>query len=332
MKILIAGAAGTLGLPLVRELVSRNHSVQALTRSSAKRKMLEQAGATAIIADALDAKAMTEALTFARPDAVIDILTAIPKNGPTKPAHMRPTNELRVKGTANLLQAAIAADVRRIIGESMIFAYGFGDHGSEALKEKDALQPREASPSLQEITDSIRSMEDQLLAANARGAIEAIPLRYGLLYGPDPATQYMLGMIQKRFLPTPSGGQWRNAWIHRDDAVRATVAALGQGHPGEIYNIVDDEPVGFEDWARCAAELLGAPRPISVPVQVLRWMMPYVAAFLSTSLIVSNAHAKRELDWRPQFPSYREGLQQAVAEYQAHVARPGQAKMTRMQT
>lgn len=315
-SIFIAGATGTLGLPLVRALVTKQYRVTGLTRSAHKRQLLEQAGATVAVADALDQQALTQALQAAAPDYVIDVLTAIPKHGPTRAAHMRATNELRVKGTANLLHAANAAGVRRIVGESMIFAYGFGDHGPTFKTEADAVKPHESKAWLQEIVDGLRSLEDQLLAANAQGQIEAIPLRYGLIYGVDPTTAYMLSMLRKRQLPVVSGTHGCGSWIHTSDAVAATIAALEHGQPGEIYNIVDNEPVSLNDFLIEAAQVVGAKRPFAIPLWLLRRIIPYVAVFADARLRVSNQKAQRDLGWRPQFASYREGLRQIVADKQ----------------
>lgn len=317
MRVLIAGATGTLGMPLVRAIIAKNYEVVGLTRSSHKRRMLDQAGATAVIADALDAKALEQAIQSAAPDCVIDLLTAIPKNGPTRASHMTATNELRVKGTSNLLRAAIIAGAKRIVGESMIFAYGFGDHGEAAKTEDDVLQTQEPNAWLQEIVDAIRSLEGQFLAANKQGLIEAIPLRYGLFYGSESAsTEYVLQMLKKRFLPTISGANGIGSWIHTSDAVSATIAAMEHGHPGEIYNIVDDHPISMNDFFIYATDVMGVKCPFSIPLRLFRWIMPYPAAVLSTRLLVSNQKAKHDLQWQPQFPSYREGLEQIIAEYQ----------------
>jgi nucleoside-diphosphate-sugar epimerase len=277
--------------------------------------MLEQAGAAAVVADALDAMALTQAVQSAKPEIVVDLLTAIPKTGPTRPEHMRATNELRVRGTANLLRAAIAAGARRIVAESMTFAYGLGDHGDVPAVESEPLRVGGPYSPGQEAVDSLRSMEDQLREASARGQIEAIPLRYGLLYGSDAITHYMLRMLEKRLLPIAAGARGLASWVHTSDAVSATIAAMQQGRVGEIYNVVDDCPVGMNDWMIDAAVELGARHPLSVPLWLLRRVLPYAANLFSMRLPVSNEKARRELHWQPRFPSYREGLRQAVAEY-----------------
>lgn len=279
--------------------------------------MLEQAGATVAVADAMNAKGLEQALRSAAPNCVIDLLTAIPKNGPTRSSHMKATNELRVRGTANLLQAAIAAGAKRIVGESMIFVYGFGDHGEAFQTEDDAMRPREMNSQLQEIVDATRSLEDQLLAVHEQGLIETTILRYGLLYGAaSGSTRYMLRLIKRRLLPMVSGAQGISSWIHIDDAVSATLAVIEAGQPESIYNIVDDHPVSLNHWIAQAAAVLGAKDPFSVPLWLLRLFMPFTAEMFSTRLRVSNQKVKGSLQWQAQFPSYREGLQQVVANYE----------------
>jgi hypothetical protein len=61
------------------------------------------------------------------------------------------------------------------------------------------------------------------------------------------------------------------------------------------------------------AVLAGAPRPFAVPHWLFRLAEPYLAGVLTMQLAVSNADARRDLEWAPMFPSYREGLREAFA-------------------
>ena len=92
MRVFIAGATGTLGVPLVRALVARGHQVTGLTRSGDKRDMLTQMGADVAVADALDAASLEQAVRAAKPDCVVHLLTAIPKNAPMRASDMKHTN------------------------------------------------------------------------------------------------------------------------------------------------------------------------------------------------------------------------------------------------
>ena len=78
MRVLIAGASGAIGRPLVRRLKANQHEVFALTRSPAP--ALKEIGAEPVIADALDAAAVKAAVGRIRPDAVINELTSLPRH------------------------------------------------------------------------------------------------------------------------------------------------------------------------------------------------------------------------------------------------------------
>jgi nucleoside-diphosphate-sugar epimerase len=225
---------------------------------------------------------------------------------------MKQTNVLRTTGTANLLKASVAAGVKRMVAESMVFAYGFGDHGAAAKTEEDVLRHREPESSLQETVDALRSLEVQLLTANEQRLIESIVLRYGFFYGAGPS-EYMLKMLRRRMLPTANGAHGIAPWIHIDDAVSASLAAMERGHAGKIYNITDDEPVGMNEWLTYAALSLKAKPPFSIPLWLLRLISPYLATVFDTRLAVSNRKAKDELDWRLQYPTFREGLREVAA-------------------
>jgi nucleoside-diphosphate-sugar epimerase len=321
MKVFIAGATGALGLPLVRELVARGHEVIGLTRSPAKRSLLENVGARAAVADVFDAAELERAVRAAAPTHVVHMLSALPKNGPLRAADIASTNQLRIVGTANLLRAAIAAGVRRIVGESFSAVYGYGDLGERPRDEDDLPPIRESDAGARAVVEALRSLEDQLLAANAQGAIESVVLRYGMTYGPENAsTLYMIDMLRKRWLPLVRGAKGIGSFIHVDDAATATIAALERGRPGAIYNIVDDEPASLNAYLSALAQATGARRPPALPRWLVGLAAPMATSLAQTRLPLSNARARRELDWRPRFPSYREGVRQVARQVRAPAA------------
>src|SRR5262245_20682217 len=125
MRILIAGATGAIGRPLVRRLRANQHEVFALARSPDSAPALKEIGAEAVIADALDAAAVKAAVGRVRPDAVINELTSLPRH--YTPAEMKAAAErdrkLRVEGNTNLLEALRNAGVRRYLLQSSGFWY-----------------------------------------------------------------------------------------------------------------------------------------------------------------------------------------------------------------
>ena len=107
MRILIAGATGAIGRPLVRRLRANQNEVFALTRSPDSAPALKEIGVEAVVADALDAAAVKAAIGRIRPDAVINELTSLPRH--YTPAEMKAVAErdrkVRVEGNINLLAA-----------------------------------------------------------------------------------------------------------------------------------------------------------------------------------------------------------------------------------
>jgi nucleoside-diphosphate-sugar epimerase len=306
-RILVAGATGTLGRPLVAALVDAGHEVVGLTRTAAKERAVERLGATAVVADALDAEATLSAVRQAAPEVVVHLLTALPTGGPTKASHFDATNRLRRTGTANLLAAATAAGARRFVAESVVYAFGFGDHGTVPLTELAPLRPPGRAD--EELVSAARTLEQQVTDASRREQIEGIVLRYGLVYGAGAgSTLAMAGMLRKRRMPLIGDGDGVASWIHVSDAVRATAAAIDRGRPGEIYHIVDDEPVAWRDYLPHMAQVVGAPAPRALPVWLARVVAPYGARFMTTRLPVANGKARRQLAWTPALPSYLAGL------------------------
>src|SRR5258708_34311139 len=112
MRVFVAGATGALGVPVVRRLVADGHEVVGVTRTAPRKHIITELGARAIVGNALDAASLRSAVESLAPDAVVHALTAIPRRGPLRPSHLKPTNGRRVTGTRNLLDAAIAAGGR----------------------------------------------------------------------------------------------------------------------------------------------------------------------------------------------------------------------------
>src|ERR1700726_4766330 len=105
MRVLLAGATGAIGRPLIRGLREHGHSVFGLVRSAESTRMLAEMGAEALIGDALDAVAVRAASERIRPDAVLNELTSMPRH--YTPAEMKAAaerdNRVRRQGNVNLL-------------------------------------------------------------------------------------------------------------------------------------------------------------------------------------------------------------------------------------
>ncbi|HET9985876.1 MAG TPA: NAD(P)-dependent oxidoreductase [Longimicrobiales bacterium] len=310
MRVFVAGATGALGRRLVPMLVAGGHEVTGMTRTPSRSALLRELGARPVVADALDPEAVGRAVAESEPEVIVHQLTAIPAN-----LNMRHfdrdfalTNRLRTEGTDNLLSAGRAVGVRRFVAQSYA-AWSSARTGSRLRTEEDPLDPDPPKP-FRGTVEAIRYLEAAVLGATWT---EGIVLRYGGFYGPGTSMSLrppsaMVEMIRKRQFPIVGDGTGVWSFIHIDDAAAATVAAIERGRPG-IYNIVDDEPAPASEWLPALAKAAGGKPPLHVP----RWLGRLLAGEAAVAVLTevrgaSNAKARRELDWRPRFPSWRQGF------------------------
>ena len=249
----------------------------------------------------MDHGTLLTAVRDVRADAVIHQLTALGTRNTLKA--IQRTNALRTTGTAHLLATARAVGAHRFLTQSIVFGYGFRDHGPHVLTEDDPFgEP--VSGLVGKGMAAIRSTEEQVFSANE---VEGIALRYGAFYGQDSGTRMISNLVRTHRLPVPSSGGGFVNFIYLEDAAAAAVAALEKGRAGQAYNIVDDEPVRWANYLDALAAELGVRQPWRVPTWMLR-AIPYLHTILTTSMRVSNAKARRELGWAPAVSTYREGI------------------------
>ena len=308
MRIFVAGATGAIGLQLVPQLIAAGHSVVGTTRTAAKAELIKRMGAEPVIADGLDAPAIRAAVIAAEPDTIIDQMTDLADV--TDIRHFdrafTATNRLRTQGTDFLLAAAREAGAGRFIAQSFC-GWTYGRGGEEIKTETDALDP-DPPAELRRTLQAIQHLED---AVTGSADPEGIVLRYGSFYGPDTGmlSRAMIDQLRGRRVPLIGGGGGRWSFIHVEDAAAATVAAVERGKPGNIYNIVDDEPAEVSEWLPALATLVGARSPIRVPAWLGRLFAgEHLVSMMTEVRGGSNAKAKQELGWQPAHPSWRQGF------------------------
>lgn len=293
MRVLVAGATSVPGIPLLRELTARRHDVVGLTRSSSKTPQISAAGARAVVADVFDTAEIDAVLADFEPEAVVSLLTTLPKWGPKRPKDFEPAIRLWSVGAPNLVAAAKRAGVQRVVAESVIFAYGYPSTGPARMDESDPY-PGPPPPHGAGFLGALREMEQAVLAA------DGIVLRYGVFYGPGVPHDELFTTLAKWWaVPAMSGGGILS-WVHIDDVARATADAVERGRAGQIYNIVDDRPLSFGGYVRELNARLRRPRPWPISSKLVGLVASYPAtAFGETWLPVSNAKAKAELGFVP---------------------------------
>ncbi|GEM31207.1 epimerase [Nocardia neocaledoniensis NBRC 108232] len=306
MQVLLAGATGAIGRPLIRALTANGHDVSALVRKPDSHPLVRELGAEPITADVLDRDSLLRALDGVAADAVIHEATALrdAKVQRRIPAD-DPTGLLRTVGTANLLAATDLVGARRFIAQSLVLGYGYHDHGARPVTERDEFGVYDGGVA-DEVVRACVAGEQQVFDAPG---VDGIALRYGLFYGPSAFSDLFADMMRKHAPVGPLGSGGVNTWIHVEDAAAATVAALERGVAGRAYNIADDNPITWREFFAEVHRHLDTPRPIKLPAWMIRLAVPYIGALMSdTSMRISSELAHEELGWRPRYASVASGL------------------------
>src|SRR3984957_2464594 len=226
MRIFLAGASGAIGRRLMPLLCQAGHDITGMTRLVDTARELEAAGIQPVVVDVFDAESLKRAVVAARPEIVMHQLTDLPRvlDDEAQLAAAYPRNaRIRTEGTRNLVAAALAAATRRFIVQSVAFAYA---PGKEPYVETHPLNLVDG-PRLVTVR-AAADMEEQVL----KSGMEALVLRYGLLYGPGTWTE----------------GPTRKPPVHVDAAAQAALLALTRGNG--TYNIADDDGTVSIDKAR----------------------------------------------------------------------------------
>jgi nucleoside-diphosphate-sugar epimerase len=298
--VLVAGATGAIGRPLMARLLAAGHDVVGTTRSPDRAAELEAAGVTAAILDAFDADAVRRVVAGAEPEVVIAQMTSLPSSPRAKAMRegLTLTSALRREAVPVLVDAAREAGARRVVAQSISFVTGPPEpvvHDESAPLWDDAPDPAQRS--------TIAAVRDMEAAVVDAPGIEGIVLRYGFFYG--PGTWYerdgaMGKELRRRRLPVIGDGRGLSSFVHVDDAAAATIQALDHGSPG-VYNVTDADPATWTQWTTEAAALLGAKPPRRVPAWLARRVAGAIAVHYATTL-PGNASdkAQRDLDWHPR--------------------------------
>lgn len=282
MKVLIVGC-GYIGIALGAELVRHDHAVWGLRRTSRADSQLAAAGIRPIFAD-LSNPSSLEQLNPAY-DWVVHCVSA--SGG--EPGQYR---ETYVEGTRHLISWLSSTPPQRLIYTSSTGVYGQID-GSD-VDESSPTNPKTETGQI------LRQAEDLLLNAARSNGFPATILRVAGIYG--PGRTYWLDQLLAETARIDGAGDRILNMVHQLDVVGAIRAALQLGAIGQIYNVVDDEPVKQRVFLHWLAQQLNRPMP---PAREASG--PGLKKRGLTNKRVSNLRLRRELDYQLRFPTFREG-------------------------
>ena len=278
MRLFIFGY-GYAGSALARRLAPKGWQVTASVRDPADTSRLEAEGVAAVPLADRDRLAETLAQTQA-------LLITAPPDADGCP------------GLRTLIPALAAANAFPDWIGYLSTTGVYGDrHGGWVFEES-----RLSAQSV-EGARRVGAERDWLQVGRGMGLTVAV-FRLPGIYGPGRSALDRLRAGEARRIVAP--GQVFSR-IHVDDLAAGLEASMARPRAGAIYNLCDDEPAPNTDVVAYAAGLLGLPPPPAIPLADAR-LSPAALRFYAESKRVSNARAKAELGWRPDYPSYREGL------------------------
>ncbi len=303
--MLVTGGCGFIGSHLVEALLKEGKRVRVLDNlSSGYRRNLEPFGreVEVIIGDVRDPAAVQQAVQgvtgIFHEAALVSVFDSI-----QRPAD---NHAINATGTLNVLLAARAAGVRRVVLASTAAAYG----NDPQLPKRESMTPQPESPYAAAKVMS----EHYLRMASSLYGLETVVLRYFNVYGPrqDPKSPYS-GVIS-RFCddvvagraPTLFGdGLQTRDFVFVRDVVQANLLAMSDRVPGsgQIYNVASGTTVSLLDLLDVLGRLRG---------QVIHPVHQAARAGDIRHSAADIAKANRELGYAPRY-SLEVGLAELLA-------------------
>ena len=288
------GGTGAIGGHALPALVAAGHEVTALVRTPEKAAVVRAQGADPVMVSMFDRAALSD--SFRSQDAVVNLATSMPSSATfVFRRAWRPTERVRIEGSAAVVDAALAAGVPRLLQESVSMVYP--DRGDEWINEDIEPDPYpNARGNLGAESSATRFRE-----AGGSGVV----LRLGLFYGPGARhSEQFLAMARHHVVPLIGHPQSYISSIHMVDGGTAVAAALHV--PAGVYNVVDDEPLTKREYARALAVAAGKRPWVRGPGR-LAVLLGHRMTSLTRSMRVSNRRFREASGWQPRFPSAREG-------------------------
>lgn len=262
----------------------------------------EPEGTQAVQGDMRDGDGLRSAVEEIRPEVVLHLAAEIATQ-----RDPRKIDEVNVEGTRRLLGACEVTGAPLFVFVSTVVT---GDAGGAVLDETSELPVQTAyGRSKQEGERLVREC-----------GLPFVILRPSHVYGPGGwyAEEIVKRLRQPGRMVVLGSGE--NLWdvVHVDDVAAACVQAAECAEHGSLYHVVDDEPISQYDFVAVTAKALGVGKPRRVPLFLARLAAgrdPVTAVVRSARS--SNERIKRELGWRPRYPTARDGVPDAVAKLAA---------------
>ncbi len=292
-RILITGAAGMIGRALLPHL--EGHEIIA-TDLVAPPELPEGARFEPMDVTCLDP---AQVIGRVRPEVIVHLASIV-----TPPRRMRSQSAyaVDVTGTEQVLRAAIAHGVRRLVVTSSGAAYGYHADNPVPLTETDPLRGNAAFA----YAHHKRLVEEMLAQARRETPqLEQVVLRVGTVLGPGTENQ-ITALFRRRRLLAIRGSESPIVFIWTGDLARILKRAATEGSAG-IFNVAGDGALGVSDLARALnkpvlrlpAGLLRLVLALARPLRLSRYG-PEQVRFLQYRPVLDNQALKTRFGYVPE--------------------------------
>ena len=228
--VLVTGAEGLIGRPVIEALTARGDRVIALDRD---RPHFDHPSIVCLAADLRDLPRAHAIMSATRVDAMVHCgAVSGPMVAVDNPFFICETN---ITGTANLLEAARIHGLRRVVYCSSITAYG--PTGEGPIGEDHALRPTS-------VYGGTKAAGEQILGGyRHQHGVDGVALRIGWVYGPGRRTACVLreairAALEGRPALLSGPADFPRQYVHIEDVVRAMLLALDAAElPSLAYNL-----------------------------------------------------------------------------------------------
>ncbi|MFA6126605.1 MAG: NAD(P)-dependent oxidoreductase [Bacteroidales bacterium] len=304
MKILVIGGTGLVGSHLLPKLVEKGNEVFALTRTIDKIERINKLGAFGLLGDIRNPQEFKSNL----PDKLdIIVLLAMPSVKPGHRMTKKRKEELR-KETNDFFRNSMDLAIHFNIPIILPSGTSFKTENNEIADETWPI----LRIGLTEIGKDTDEMVGQAIITQNPKVIQ---LLFGKIYGNGGLFRFMYNMMEKGRSKIIGKGDNCIPNIHASDAASAIVKAIEKLPIGEKIIIADDSAVSQEDFTVYMAELMNKKRPGHIPSFIVKLVLGNdFYEIIKMNCKVSNEKAKKLLDWKPEYPSYKEGLKVTIKE------------------
>ena len=297
-RVLVTGAAGAVGQVLLGELEAAGIE----TLATDIRRPPSMPGGMAF--ETLDVRGDDPEQVIAgfRPEVIVHLASIV---SPSRGMSREFAHNVDVKGTRNVLDAAVRHGVRRLVVTSSGAAYGYHADNPVPLRESDPVRGnREFAYS-----DHKRQVEEMLAEARlAHPELKQVVFRVGTVLGAGLENQITELFHRKRLIAV-AGSDSPFVFIWTVDLARILLRAASEG-PAGIYNVCGDGTLSVHDLARVLGKpamalpawLLKAALGVARPLGLSRYG-PEQVRFLQYRPVLDNTALKTEFGYVPELTS-----------------------------